>query len=229
MRNTILALVVFMSAAVFADQTQTPTGIPLDTPWKKEIYTFAVKNVKHPSWGVAHSERNYNLARELAKTDGIVLDGDVLFAASFLHDVGGIGSFAKQGVDHAVRSVEIAEPLLAQWGFPAAKMAQVKEMILGHVYYQPAPASEAAQAFRDADILDFIGAIGIARIFAITQEPGTADPSLGSMAKLAREFADTLPAKCSLKASEAVSKRRQFESKLFLDRLHLETGKGLAQ
>jgi len=29
---------------------RTPTGIPIDTDWKEQIYAFAQKNVVHPSW-----------------------------------------------------------------------------------------------------------------------------------------------------------------------------------
>src|SRR4051812_6081204 len=41
------------------DVERTKTGIALDTAWKKDLYGYAIKNVKHPSWGLDHSERNY--------------------------------------------------------------------------------------------------------------------------------------------------------------------------
>jgi hypothetical protein len=130
MKTLAAALLVFASIAQ-ADMPHTASGIPIDTDWKVKEYAYAVQNVVHPSWGITHSERDYQVTKKLADAQGIALDLDVLFACAFLHDLGGIGSFAQPGVDHAVRSAQLAEPLLQAWGFPMEKWAQVKEMILG--------------------------------------------------------------------------------------------------
>src|SRR4051794_24241258 len=82
-------IIVYISLFVFvvaANADETSTGIPLDTQWKQQIYDFALKNVKHPAWGIAHSERNYQLTKTLAAAEHIALDLDVLFASAFLHD-----------------------------------------------------------------------------------------------------------------------------------------------
>ena len=99
-------------AAVAAPLTATPAGIPLDSPWRRAVYEQANPHLQHPSWGVRHSERNYVLGMALAEAEGLTVDADVLFAAAFLHDWGGIAPFAVAGVDHAARSVELAEPFL---------------------------------------------------------------------------------------------------------------------
>lgn len=201
---------------VRADQNQTATGIPLDSNWKIQVYDFAKKNVRHPSWGLAHSERDYQVTKTLASKEALNLDDDVLFATAFLHDIGGIAPFDKKGVDHAVRSVEVVEPLLQQWGFPMKKFPLVKEMILGHTYYGPVPASREAQAFRDADVLDFLGSIGIARILATTEEQvgnaGLIAPTVGTL----KDFAKTMAAQCSLTACKELAKPRQLELEQFL-------------
>ena len=181
--------------------TKTATGIAIDSEWKKSLYAYAQKNVIHPAWGIAHSERDYQLAKSLATAEGFAIDPDVLFAAAFLHDLGGIGTFARNGVDHAVRSVELAEPLLRSWGFPMQKWAEVKDLILGHTYYSPAPMRPASLAFRDADLLDFLGSIGIARILAVTEEAGRGSLTLKNPFDTLRSFQATLPGKLSLKAS----------------------------
>lgn len=106
---------------VKTDPDQTSTGIALDTEWKKKVFAYAQKNVVHPSWGIMHSERDYQITKKLAADSKITLDLDVLFAAAFLHDLGGIGQFQAEGVDHAVRSVQLVEPLLREWGFPMEK------------------------------------------------------------------------------------------------------------
>jgi uncharacterized protein len=201
----------------------TATGIPVDSDWKKQVYAYAQKNVRHPSWGLAHSERDYQVAKSLALTEKIDMDLDVLFACAFLHDLGGIAPFAKDGVDHAVRSAELVEPLLQQWGFPMAKWPQVKEMILGHTYYGPVPQSLAAQAFRDADVLDFLGSIGVARILAVTEEPGRASFQLKPSVGVLRDFAQTMAGHCSLQTCRELAKPRQLELSNFLTTLDQAT------
>ena len=194
----------------------TPTGIPVDTPWKHDVFEFASKNVVHPSWGLAHSERDYQVTREIAQREAIPVDLDVLFAAAFLHDLGGIGSFARPGVDHAVRSAELAEPLLRSWGFPMDKWLQVKDMILGHTYYGPTPALPLSYAFRDADIIDFLGDIGVARIFAVTEEPGRASQTLKPPIDLLKNFLKEMPSKIHFASSREIANRRISELRAFL-------------
>ncbi|MES2801218.1 MAG: HD domain-containing protein [Bdellovibrionota bacterium] len=225
MKKIIFVLFAFnlsnITLAATASQTvQTATGIAVDTEWKQQVYEYAKANVKHPSWGLTHSERNYQVSLTLADKEGLVIDRDVLFVASFLHDLGGIAPHDSPGVDHAMQSVQIIEPLLTQWGFPMEKFAQVKEMILGHTYYGPKPESQQAQAFRDADIIDFLGAIGVARIIAITQE-GRMDGNLTSTVNILKNFTKTLPEKCSLQACKVMAEPRKKELDLFL--LNLDT------
>ena len=82
------------ATAAAAEATATPAGIPLDSPWRRSIHAHAQENLAHPSWGWRHSERNYLLAVSLAEAEGLAIDPDVLFAAAFLHDWGGIAPFA---------------------------------------------------------------------------------------------------------------------------------------
>jgi len=214
--SSILANFAFAQAV-----SQTATGIPVDTEWKQQVYEYAKANVKHPSWGITHSERDYQISLVLADKEGFAMDRDVLFVASFLHDLGGIAPHDSPDVDHAVKSVELIEPLLNKWGFPMEKFSQVKEMILGHTYYGPKPDSNQAQAFRDADILDFLGAIGAARILAITQEPGRTDGTLTPIVNILKSFTKVLPGKCSLQACKVMAEPRKKELDQFL--LNLDT------
>lgn len=226
MRKIIYILSIFLgSHQGFA---QTLAGIPLDSDWKKSVYTFSTKNLVHPSWGLAHAERNYLVAQNLATKEGMKLDEEALFAAAFLHDLGGLPPHAKPGVDHAVRSAELAEPLLKDWGFPMNKWATVKEMILGHTYYGPLPASAAARIFRDADILDFLGSVGVARLLAVTQDKewsdGTLKPTVGTL----RSFATDLAGKCFSPEAKRIAEGRRIELVEFLKRLDEQTLQGRA-
>jgi uncharacterized protein len=202
---------------------RTLTGIALDAQWKIEVYNFALKNVRHSAWGIAHSERNFQVATKLAAAEYIKMDIDVLFASAFLHDLGGISGFEIKGVDHAVRSVELMQPLLSKWGFPMTKWDLVREMVLGHSYYEAPPASTQALVFRDADILDFLGTVGIARIMSITNEPGISDLTMKPTVNLLKSFSKSLVAKCSLSTCSELAKIRQVELDSFLASLSKAT------
>ena len=135
----LAALAAFLLAAPASAQLPTDpkvsaAGIPLSAPWRAAIYAHARGKLLHPAWGWRHSERDFLLARQIAREEGLTVDEDVLFAAAFLHDSGAIPPFAKEGVDHAVRSAELAEPLLRKAGFPMAKYPAVKAAILGHMF-----------------------------------------------------------------------------------------------
>lgn len=198
--------------------TATATGIPLDAPWKQSLYEFARQKVRHPSWGLTHSERDYQNTVKLAALEKVAVDRDTLLAAALLHDLGGIGDNQVPGVDHAVRSAQLAEPLLREWGFPMEKWPDVQEIILGHVYYKPASAHPVARLFRDADILDFLGSMGVARLLAATGELDK-NPSLASTAKVIEQFATDMPGKLASqsardRAPALVDEMRGFVGKL---------------
>jgi uncharacterized protein len=205
----------------------TATGIALDAPWKAQEYAFAVKTEKHPSWGLSHGERDLRLALEVAAQEGLVVDKDVLFAAAYLHDLGGLDGYSKPGVDHAVRSAEVAEPLLKGWGFPMEKFPKVKEVILGHVYYGAAPEGPEARAFHDADLLDFLGPMGVSRLLAATQDGGP-EGTMGGSLKTARAFAKDLPGKLTTGAARELAKVRVAQMQAFFQQLDAYTYDGKA-
>jgi uncharacterized protein len=212
----IFVLSLFVSFSAFT--ATTPTGIPLDAAWKVSLNEYAVKHVVHPSWGYSHAERNYQNTLNLAHQENISVDEEVLFAAAFLHDLGGLPGFEVVGVDHAVRSVEVGVPLLLEMGFPAKKIDAVKEIILGHIYYGPTPLGDVARLFRDADILDFMGAIGVARILAATTELGSY-PSIKNAHDTIEAFSAKLPPRLFYKSSQLEGERRLLEMKNFLHSL----------
>ena len=211
---------------VFAETT--PTGITLDQKWRETLYRFSTDSLKHPAWGLSHSERDYQIAKALLEESNISYDEEVLFAASFLHDLGGMDAFTVEGVDHAVRSAQLAEEKLPAMGFPVEKISEVKEIILGHTYYGPVPTSQMALAFRDADILDFLGAMGIARLYGATKDLDPNFSSLTPATSLIRKFYKEMPSKLSLPASSKLLEMKQKESQAFLQALDVSSFKGLA-
>ncbi len=204
-----------------AAATATPAGIPLDSAWRRAVHTHAQENLAHPSWGWRHSERNYLLAMSLAEAEGLSVDADVLFAAAFLHDWGGIAPFAAPGVDHAVRSVELAEPFLRDAGFPMEKFPAVRAAILGHMYDKDPEGAEAI-VMHDADALDFLGALGSARLLAATGEGDDYDLALRRIER----FAVDIPPRLKTEAARRMAPERVTVMSDFLARVRGETPEG---
>lgn len=189
--------------------------------WKQKLITFA-ERFEHPAWGIAHFERVYDLSLWLAGEQKAVVDGDVLCAAAYLHDIGAFGPYRREGVDHAERSVQVVESILADLGFPREKMQGVKEVIGGHMFYEEPSSRTEAIIFHDADTLDFMGVIGITRVLSIV---GLDDwtPDLRSAVELIRRFSLELPERLHTPLAREIGKKRQSEMEQFLASLSEQT------
>jgi uncharacterized protein len=121
-----------------------------------------------------HVWRVTQLATHLAQIEGA--DVDVVQLAALLHDVpvpgGAHGSEPADShaarLAHHLAAAAYAKALLHKRGLLAAQVAQVVHCIEAHRFRDQAiqPATIEAQCLYDADKLDSIGAIGIARTFA---------------------------------------------------------------
>jgi uncharacterized protein len=203
-------LICLLSVNVFATDL-----IPLDKPWKVSIRDFAVKHLQHTAWGVGHSERNYLMALKLAEGDAMCVDKDVLFAAAFLHDMGGFSEFMKEGV-------ELCEKVLLDAGFPTKKIPAVKAVILAHTYYNPNPPTTVEETvFHDADLLDFLGAIGVTRLVSLSTREGF--PDIGGSLKVVDKLFTQVPEKLVGTTAKIIGEKRLNEGKEFLKVLDEES------
>jgi uncharacterized protein len=109
-----------------------------------------------------HVLRVLALAERIGRAEGA--DMEIVRAAALLHDVGRAQADA-EGLDHADVGAERAHEILT--GQPPAKVEAVARAIAAHRYRTaPEPETLEAQVLFDADKLDAIGAVGIARAFA---------------------------------------------------------------
>jgi uncharacterized protein len=109
-----------------------------------------------------HVLRVLRLAERIAKAEGA--DLSIVRAATLLHDIGREAGEAA-GADHAALGAKRAREILA--GRPAEKVEAVAHAIASHRFRtDPAPATLEAKVLFDADKLDAIGAVGVARAFA---------------------------------------------------------------
>jgi len=234
MRVRFLALVLLATVSIPSVLAQTPpspatpAGIPLDAPWKESVFKFATEKLQHSAWGVPHSERDYLLASRLAAESKLEVDTDVLFAAAFLHDVGAFDAFRKEGVDHTDRAAELVPDILTGAGFPAAKVEAVQDAIRNHMYYRGNAGRPEAIVLHDADTLDFLGTIGIARILSLTTRHRWAT-DLATAAKTLEGFNTDLPPTLMTNAAKKIAIARVAESKAILASLKAETEDGRAR
>jgi len=114
-----------------------------------------------------HIMRVYNLCMNLARGEDV--DLEVLRAAALLHDVGGPAEMADPSgkIDHAVVGAETAGSILEELGFGKEKIKHIQDCIVSHRYRTDnKPKTKEAEILFDADKLDMLGAIGIARGYA---------------------------------------------------------------
>jgi uncharacterized protein len=189
--------------------------------WRVSVRDFAQQHLKHPAWGLSHSERDYALARALAASDGVALDDDVLYAAAYLHDVAAFAPYEKQGVDHADQAASIVDTLLAGTGFPMAKIAAVRGAIRTHMFARD-PVGAEALYLHDADALDWLGAIGVARIFALV-DPNGGSPDGPAAVKMLQQNLAEVPPRLISKAGQALAVTRVRELRQFLRQLSAES------
>jgi uncharacterized protein len=134
-----------------------------------------------PVHGFDHVLRVYRLAERLARLEGA--DAQIVLAAVLLHDAQGssAGQVAAR-LDHQHASAEFAGQILQAEGWPAERIAAVQHCIRAHRFRdeREQPVTLEAQVLFDADKLDALGAIGVARSVAyaaLAGQPAYADPS----------------------------------------------------
>jgi uncharacterized protein len=109
-----------------------------------------------------HVLRVLALAERIGRAEGA--DLEIVQAAALLHDAGR-GKADTDGLDHAAVAADRARKILAEQ--PPAKVEAVVHAIAAHRFRTgPEPSTLEAQVLFDADKLDAIGAVGVARAFA---------------------------------------------------------------
>jgi uncharacterized protein len=117
-------------------------------------------------WAVAHAERLLVLIEQIGAD--ISYDVEVIELAVYMHDWGAFPRYIQKDVEHAVRSRQIVEAeILPQLDLTSAQKDILLEAIELHDYRDMRPPqSKETLLLREADMLEFLGMIGMAREFA---------------------------------------------------------------
>ena len=216
--SAVLALLA--TVTTIAADAPAPT-IERSGDWRAAVHRFVEINMKHPAWGLSHCVRDYELAKELAAADKVTFDDDVLYAAAYLHDVAAFVPFRKPDVDHQDEAARIVDALLADTGFPMSKIEAVRGAIRTHMFGRD-PAGPEALYLHDADALDWLGAIGIARLFSLV-DPNGGSPDAPTMAKRLENTITTVPPRILSAAGKARTPERVRELEEFVRDLRAES------
>jgi uncharacterized protein len=115
-----------------------------------------------------HVLRVLALAERIGQAEGAALD--IVRTATLLHDVAR-DEEDRTGACHAKTGAERARQILA--GHPADKIEAVAQAIASHRFRDGViPQTLEAKVLYDADKLDAIGAIGVARAYALAGQRG---------------------------------------------------------
>lgn len=132
-----------------------------------------------PVHGIDHVLRVYRMAERLAKAESA--DLEIVRAAVLLHDAQSPTS-GDSRANHHTASADFAGQVLKTEGWPEDRIAAVRDCIYAHRFRgnQQHPRTLEAQILFDADKLDAIGAIGVARAVSyavLDDQPVYAPPS----------------------------------------------------
>ncbi|RQH00979.1 HD domain-containing protein [Natrarchaeobius oligotrophus] len=132
-----------------------------------------------------HVERVEALSETLLERNPESADERVVTLAVFLHDVGRAREDRGEIDDHAHWGALEAERILADVGAEAETIERVRHCVRSHRYSNDVePKTLEAKLLSDADNLDALGAVGVARVFSYGGENGNAihDPSVSPAA-----------------------------------------------
>jgi uncharacterized protein len=166
-------------------------------------------------WGINHTRRLLHLVSEIG--EGLEYETEAVWLAAHLHDWGAYAPWAQKDVDHVLRSRQVAETFLSERDCPQ----ELKSLILECIELHHTGGSERSLEsilLRDADVLDFLGVMGILRDFSKNPR------NLRKARQEVQRRRDKLPAMLYLEKAQSIAAKRieemdellmQFEAESF--------------
>ena len=197
----------------------------------QKIKEIVEKELSCSAHNMDHVMRVYNLALRLAENEDV--DLEVLQASVLLHDIARVkedNDFTGK-IDHAILGAKMSKPILEKLGFPTEKIKHIQNCIVAHRYRTGhKPRTLEAKILFDADKLDALGAIGVARSFVWV---GRNDAKIYRKIDIEKYAMENLGGKINGKIQDKTkhSPQIEFETKLkFLpEKLYTEKGKKMAE
>ncbi|MBC3273382.1 HD domain-containing protein [Pseudomonas sp. SWRI81] len=155
-----------------------------------ELLPHALEPCDDGAHDLAHLQRVWHNARTLHETEGG--DLDILLAAVLLHDCVAVEKNSPLRSQASRLAADKASSVLKEMNWPREKIASVAHAIEAHSFSANiTPLTLEAKIVQDADRLDSLGMLGVARTFYVAGRMGAAlyDP-LDPLAR-ERDYDDT--------------------------------------
>jgi len=167
-------------------------------------------------WGYPHVRRVLALAERIG--EGLAYDAEAFAYAVYLHDWGAFPRWLQAGVDHALRSRQVAEQeILPFTALSPKQAAEVLEAVERHDFRDVRPVTTTlALLLREADWLDMLGVIGIAR------ELAWGPNNLPAVVERIKTRRRVIPLRLTLPAAQALAMPRAAEMDRWLEQLEAE-------
>ena len=189
----------------------------------EEVETLVSRAGTHPIWGYDHCLRVLSLAEELARAERLDYDEEILRLSTFLHDIGLYRAYTlREGADHVRRSVAVATRILRDGDFPPQAARVVLDAIEHHPPGAPQGRSMEAALLKDAVALDYLGAVGLGRVFAMVGLEEDV-PDLAAATRHAQSLRRSLPELLYFDASRNLAHERVLEMDRFFENLENAT------
>lgn len=130
---------------------------------KKEVWGLMDNDSAHD---FAHIMRVYKNAQMICKKERV--NKKLVLCAVLLHDVVSYPKSDKRSKLSSIQSAEKSKKILKKFNFDNEEIQVISDAIRDHSFSQnKIPSTIVGKILQDADRLDAIGAIGIARVFAV--------------------------------------------------------------
>jgi uncharacterized protein len=193
--------------------------------WREALIAY-IRAEALPVDKFGHQPRLYALACRIGQ--GAEYDDEIVFAATWIHDLGVFTGHRPQDPDQLARwdhvpyTIAQGRELLAGWGFPPSKLDAVAEVIRTH---QPREEPHTIESIlvRDADILEQLGAVGAMRAIAKIGRDSRF-PTFSSVVPVLERAVDQLPPQLRTSNAQQLAAPRVEALRAFLAALQAEAG-----
>ena len=148
-----------------------------DLPMWRDRFEAALRTLPANDDGshdLSHYRRVWSLAQRIAAGVTEPVDRLVVLAAAYLHDVVSVEKSDPRRAQASLLAAEEARTMLAAMGFPADRIEAVAHAIHAHSFSAGVPPETIeAKIIQDADRIEALGAIGIARTFYVAGRMGS--------------------------------------------------------
>jgi uncharacterized protein len=198
----------------------------------KNIVEELLEKNPDASHDISHVMRVYELAMKIAEGEDSV-DTEILGAAVLLHDIGGYKEMRDPTgkTDHAIESAKMAKSILEKLDFNTKQIKHIQECIISHRYRTGnKPKTIEAKILFDADKLDSVGAIGLARGFCwVGKNNAEIYRKVDIEEYLKENMGGKINGRIHDKSKHNVWIEFNVRTKFLMDKLYTKTGKEICQ